>query len=87
MDGCTHLTRRRHADGARPVVVHVRHLVGETLKVVNLPHLLVVTQRDVVRRADGALVNVLRHEEEVDSTTNREQDHKAVISHLILIII
>ena len=58
------LTGSGDADGSRPIVVHVRHLVGETLHVIGRES-EVVMYADKMRGSDGTLTHVLRDEEKV----------------------
>ena len=69
MKFCTYLARSGHTHCARPVVVEMGHLVGESLDDVNLP-VAVIMDHDVVRRRDGSLTHVLTHQEEVIPRTN-----------------
>ena len=58
------LARRWDAHGSRPIIIHVGHLVGETLHVIGR-QLEVVVHADVVCGSDGALAHVLRDEQEI----------------------
>ena len=52
------LTGRWHSDGSGPIVVHVRHLVGEALHVIGREGEVVV-DADEVRGRHGSLAHVL----------------------------
>ena len=58
------LARGRDSHRSRPIVVHVGHLVRETLHVIGWQRQVVV-HADKMRRSDSALTHVLRDEEEV----------------------
>ena len=60
----TYLTRCRHSDGARPVVIHVSHLVRQSLKVVRFESRGVV-YHSIMSGGYCALPHMLTHKEEV----------------------